>query len=198
MAMSKWFTIIYLIVEVLAFIALGEWIGYGWTVLLVAGLFIAGLAFAAIEFKRIYQKLLVTTSRTLTEYGEKAPEEALKRSAKGAGHFVADSAILLVGSWLIALPSVVSTVAGFLMVLPPIRLLVRKTASVGMLNWFRRMGDRSMLVVSQYGTRIGDSSTASDIRSFPKDRIVPPAPDNAWNEDDGNTAFGGKDTRDAN
>lgn len=228
--MSRWFTIFYLIIEIIAFIALGEWIGYGWAILLVLGLFIVGLAFAAFEFKRIYQQLLVSTSRTLTEYGEKAPEEALKRSAKGAGHFVADSAILLVGCWLIALPGVISTAIGFLMVLPPVRWLIRKTGSATVLNWFRRMGDQSMMVVTQYGTRpsspggpgssgfegflgfpgfpgasgaSGTSGasgasgrntapgTAEDIRNFPQDRIVPPAPDNAWDDDHGGRGSNG-------
>lgn len=201
--MSKWFTIIYLIAEIAAFIALGEWIGYGWTVLLVLGLFIVGLIFAAIEFKRIYQKLLLDTSRTLTEYGQKHPEEAIKRSAKGAGHFVADSAILLVGSWLIALPGVVTTVVGFLMVLPPTRWLIRKSGSVALLNGLRNFSDRSMMVVSQYGMTPGtpgagagagaggfsgfpgfsDGFPGADGKSFPQDKIVPPAPDNAWDDD---------------
>ncbi len=201
--MSKWFTIIYLIAEIAAFIALGEWIGYGWTVLLVLGLFIVGLVFAAIEFKRIYQKLLLDTSRTLTEYGQKHPEEAIKRSAKGAGHFVADSAILLVGSWLIALPGVVTTVVGFLMVLPPTRWLIRKSGSVALLNGLRNFSDRSMMVVSQYGMNpatpgagagagaggfsgfpgFSDGFPGADGKSFPQDKIVPPAPDNAWDDD---------------
>lgn len=200
--MSKWFTIIYLIAEIAAFIGLGEWIGYGWTVLLVIGLFVVGLMFAAFEFKRIYQKLLMDTSSTLTEYGEKHPEEAIKRSAKGAGSFVADSAILLVGSWLLALPGVVSTIVGFLMVLPPVRWLIRKTASATMLMSMRKLADRSMVIVSQYGVRPpgadggfqggfpggfqsgGQSGSRSDdFRNFPQDKIVPPAPDNTWDDD---------------
>lgn len=199
--MSKWFTIIYLIAEIAVFIALGEWIGYGWTILMVLGLFIVGLVFAAIEFKRIYQKLLLDTSRTLTEFGQKHPEEAIKRSAKGAGHFVADSAILLVGSWLIALPGVVSTVVGFLMVLPPTRWLIRKSGSVALLNRLRNFSDRSMMAVSQYGMNPGAPGAGAgaggssgfpgffggfpgaDGKSLPHDKIVPPAPDNAWDDD---------------
>lgn len=201
--MSRVLPIIYLAVEIAAFIALGRWIGFGWAVLVVAALFVLGVFFAAVEFKRIYQKWLRRTSATLTEYGQSDPQEALKRSAAGAGTFFVDSAILLVGSILLALPGVVTTFAGFLMVLPPVRWAIRKTGSASVLGWFHKQGSRSMTIVSQYGANgsaagaTGAAGTAggfpgfpnfSDFNSadFPRDRVVPPAPDNAWDDNHDN------------
>nr|WP_120492698.1 FxsA family protein [Corynebacterium lactis] len=188
--MSRLLPIIYLAVEIAAFIALGRWIGFGWAVLVVAALFVLGVVFAAVEFKRIYQKWLRDTSATLTQFGQSDPEEALKRSATGAGSFFVDSAILLVGSILLALPGVVTTFAGFLMVLPPVRWAIRKSGSATLLGWFQKQGTRSMTVVSQYGTSGAGMQGfpgfgGFDASSFPSDRVVPPAPDNAWDDQPG-------------
>ena len=171
--MSRLLPLIYLVVEIASFIALGRWIGYGWAVLLVMGLFLFGVVFAAFEFQRVYRRTLVDTSKTLTRFGGTDPERAIKRSAAGAGRFFLDSAILLVGSILLALPGVVSTVVGFITVLPPTRWLLRKIGPAWLLGWFQRQGDRGFAIVSRYGQGPSPFSRGS----------VPPAPDNTWDDE---------------
>ena len=209
--MSRFFLLFYLIIEIAAFIALGQWIGYGWTVLLIAGLLVFGAVFAAIEFRRVSQRALIDANDNLQQFAQTQPEEAVKRTAKSTGKFFADTAILLVGCILLALPGVVTTAVGFLMVLPPVRWLIRKTGSASVLGWFQKQGQRSMDVVTRYGMReypAGPDAPASpgapgSARGFgptsgfgptggsgqgfsPFDRnhpVVPPAPDNAWDDE---------------
>lgn len=183
--MSRFFLLLYLIVEIAAFIALGQWIGYGWTVLLVAGLLVFGAVFAAIEFRRVSQRALVDASDNLHQFADTQPEEAIKRTAKSTGKFFADTAILLVGCIMLALPGVVTTFVGFLMVLPPGRWLIRKTASASVLGWFQHQGQRSMDVVTQYGMRDLRTNANFGPGFDPSDRnhpVVPPAPDNEWGD----------------
>ena len=50
------FAATYLIVEVIAFILLGMWIGFGWALLAIIGLFVAGLTIASWQFRALTQR----------------------------------------------------------------------------------------------------------------------------------------------
>jgi UPF0716 protein FxsA len=102
--------LLYAIVELAVVVALASTIGFGWTVLLVVGTFLAGLVLAGSQVRRQLARL----QRGLND---PAP--------KGA---VTDGALVALGTVLVFIPGLVTTVAGLLMLLPPTRAAVRPLA----------------------------------------------------------------------
>ena len=84
-------------------------LGLGWTMLLLAVTFMAGMVLAASQLK-----------------GQLATARRARRDPHGA---VADGALVGLGSFLVFLPGVVSTAAGALMLAPPTRSAMRPLAT---------------------------------------------------------------------
>ena len=93
--------LIYALVELVAVVALVSTIGFGWTILLLLGTFVVGLAVAGSQIKRHIQRL---------RDGFDNPQGA-----------VADSALVALGGLLVVIPGLVSTALGLLLLLPPTR-----------------------------------------------------------------------------
>ena len=102
---------LYVIVELAVVVALASTIGFGWTVLLVVGTFLAGLVLAGSQVRRQLARL----QRGLND----------PAGPKGA---VTDGALVALGTVLVFIPGLVTTVAGLLMLLPPTRAAVRPLA----------------------------------------------------------------------
>ena len=100
--------LIYAVIELAVLVALASTIGFGWTVLLVAGTFVVGLALAGSQVRRHIQRL---QSGGLTA-----------ANAQGA---VTDSALVALGTVLVVVPGVASSVLGALLLLPPTRAAAR-------------------------------------------------------------------------
>lgn len=100
--------LIYAVIELAVLVALASTIGFGWTVLLVAGTFVVGLALAGSQVRRHIQRL---QSGGLTA-----------ANAQGA---VTDSALVALGTVLVVIPGVASSVLGALLLLPPTRAAAR-------------------------------------------------------------------------
>lgn len=112
--------LLYLLVEVAAAAALVWAIGFGWTVLVLLAAWVIGLAIAGAHIIRQVARLRAGGLRR---------ESALS-----------DSVFIALGTWLIIVPGLVSTVTGVLLVLPGTRAAVRPvltTAALGPLG--RRM-----------------------------------------------------------
>jgi UPF0716 protein FxsA len=103
MAMRLFLT--YLVVELAVIVALVSTIGFGWTVLLLLGTFIVGLALAGSQVKRHIRRLRA---------GFTTPQGA-----------VTDSALVALGTVLVFVPGLVTTAAGLLLLLPPTRAAAR-------------------------------------------------------------------------
>lgn len=103
--MPIYLVIPYFILEALAFWAVASWLGVGWALLALFAFFFFGLVFAAWEMMRISSRLL------------RGP-----RPGQEAGNL----ALTAGGAMLIVLPGFVSTLVGFLLVIPPTRAVVRK------------------------------------------------------------------------
>lgn len=99
--------LIYLIVELAVIVALVSTIGFGWTVLALTGTFLVGLALAGSQVKRHIRRL---------QSGFSA------RTAPGA---VTDSVLVALGTILVAIPGLASSVLGALLLLPPTRAAAR-------------------------------------------------------------------------
>lgn len=103
------YVLLYLVVEIVAFVALGSWIGFGATLLVVlAGSFL-GLLLARREGLRAAQAL----SRAA-------------RDRKIATSEVTDGMLVAAGGLLLFVPGLVTDLAGLLLVLPPTRALARR------------------------------------------------------------------------
>jgi UPF0716 protein FxsA len=104
----RWFLIyagIYAVVELAVVVALASTIGFGWTVLLLLGTFLLGLALAGSQVKRHVRRLVG---------GFDTPHGA-----------VADSVLVALGTVLVVVPGLVTTALGALLLLPATRVAAR-------------------------------------------------------------------------
>src|SRR5882724_10427560 len=99
--------LIYTVVELAVIVALTSTIGFGWTVLLLLGTFLVGLALAGSQVKRHIRRL---------QSGLTA------RTVQGAA---ADSVLVALGTVLVVIPGLASSVVGALLLLPPTRVAAR-------------------------------------------------------------------------
>jgi UPF0716 protein FxsA len=99
--------LIYTLVELAVIVALTSTIGFGWTVLLLLGTFVLGLALAGSQVKRHIRRLRsgLTASKM-----------------QGAA---ADSVLVALGTVLVVIPGLASSVLGALLLLPPTRAAAR-------------------------------------------------------------------------
>jgi UPF0716 protein FxsA len=96
---------LYVLVELAAVIALTYTIGFGWTVLLLLGTFVLGLAVAGSQATRQLQRL---------RSGLATPQGA-----------ATDGVLIALGSILTIVPGFVTSVLGLLLLLPPTRVVAR-------------------------------------------------------------------------
>jgi UPF0716 protein FxsA len=99
--------LLYAVIELAVLVALVSTIGFGWTVLLVAGTFLLGLALAGSQLRRHLQRL--RSGLTMAD-------------AQGA---VTDSALVALGTVLVVIPGLASSALGALLLLPPTRAVAR-------------------------------------------------------------------------
>jgi UPF0716 protein FxsA len=99
--------LLYAVVELGVLVALTATIGFGWTLLLLAATFLLGLALAGSQVRRHLQRLRSGLTAT---------------TAAGA---VTDSVLVALGTVLVVIPGLASTVLGALLLLPPTRALAR-------------------------------------------------------------------------
>ena len=93
--------LLYAVVELAVLVALASTIGFGWTVLLVAGVFLVGLVLAGSQVRRHIRRL---------QSGLTAA------NAQGA---VTDSVLVALGTVLVVIPGLASSALGALLLLPP-------------------------------------------------------------------------------
>jgi UPF0716 protein FxsA len=99
--------LIYTVVELAVIVALATTIGFGWTVLVLLGTFVVGLALAGSQVKRHIRRLQsgLTTA-----------------TVQGAA---TDSVLVALGTVLVVVPGLASSVLGALLLLPPTRAAAR-------------------------------------------------------------------------
>jgi UPF0716 protein FxsA len=99
--------LIYTVVELAVIVALASTIGFGWTVLALLGTFVLGLALAGSQVKRHMRRL---------QSGLTAA--TMQRAAT-------DSVLVALGTVLVVIPGLASSVVGALLLLPPTRAAAR-------------------------------------------------------------------------
>jgi UPF0716 protein FxsA len=103
------YVLLYLVVEIVALVALASWIGIGWTLLVLLVGSLLGLWLARREGVRAAEALATAL-----------------RERRLAHREVTDGLLVAVGGLLLFVPGLVTDVAGLLLVLPPTRALVRR------------------------------------------------------------------------
>jgi UPF0716 protein FxsA len=102
------FVLLYLVVEIVALVAMASWIGIGATLLVLLAGSLLGLWLARREGVRAAQALATAL-----------------RERRLAHREVTDGLLVAAGGLLLFVPGLVTDVAGLLLVLPPTRALVR-------------------------------------------------------------------------
>ncbi|WP_448855752.1 FxsA family protein [Corynebacterium camporealensis] len=126
----------YVFLETLAFFALAQWIGLGWTLALLFGAMLFGMAIASFEVRRIMNSR-VTRGKDGVYYMETA----------GAGKAAGNIGLTLAGGVMLSVPGLVTTVLGALLIFPPTRAVFRVLLTASL---FRK--------VEQFGTRMYEQS----------------------------------------
>ncbi len=102
------FFLLYVVIEIAVIVALTATIGFGWTLLALVGAFVLGIALAGSQLRRQLAQL--------------------QRGMTNPGAQVTDSALVALGSVLVFIPGLVTTIAGLLMLAPPTRSVMRPLA----------------------------------------------------------------------
>ncbi|KAB1503620.1 FxsA family protein [Corynebacterium sp. 320] len=121
----------YLIVEALAFYLVGKWIGFGWTVLLLVALFVVGMFLAAQQIRAIAVRALNCTEQP--------------------GKLTADAALSVVGALAVALPGLVTSVLGVLLLIPTTRAIARRIMGSAARAALARFGGSAFVTATRYG-----------------------------------------------
>ncbi|MBC2681535.1 FxsA family protein [Corynebacterium anserum] len=121
----------YFLIELIAFFLIGKWIGFGWALILLIALFIAGMAVSAWQLRALTERVATQTNHP--------------------GKLTADAALTVVGAFLVAVPGIVSTVCGLLLMLPPTRALTRKLIGASARRALANFGGSAFTTVTQYG-----------------------------------------------
>jgi UPF0716 protein FxsA len=129
--------LLYAVVEVAVIVALVSTVGLGWALLISLATFVLGLVLAGSQLKRQLQRLRSGLTAT---------------TAQGA---VTDSALVALGTVLVVVPGLASTVVGALLLLPPTRVAARPVVTA---LAARRLGRGMPIVVmgTSAGPRHGD------------------------------------------
>lgn len=99
--------LLYTVIELAVIVALASTIGFGWTVLLLLTTFVVGLALAGSQIKRHIRRLQAGLNAA---------------TVQGAA---ADSVLVALGTVLVVIPGLASSLLGALLLLPPTRAAAR-------------------------------------------------------------------------
>jgi UPF0716 protein FxsA len=128
------FPLIYLVVEIAVFILLGQWIGFGWAVLIALVTPFIGMPVAR---------------RALGAMRRRSPGQRSRSAQTDA--YVADIAVTMIAAALLVVPGIASFVVGLVLLIPPVRSLVG-----------HRVGKSLGLQVVSFGSRFSGGPTGGD------------------------------------
>lgn len=134
----------YVLVELAVLVGLTWAVGLGWTLLVLLATAVVGFAIAGSQARRQLMRL-----QEFRAY----PRGAYPRGANPRGA-VADSALIAMGTVLVFIPGLLSSLVGTLMLLPPTRSVIRPAAGV-LLNRGLLAPAGRVTVMSVGGTYLG-------------------------------------------
>lgn len=124
------FPLVYVVVELIAFIAFARFLGLGMALLSLFALFFLGMGLAWWQMRSLVRRVSAQQDHP--------------------GRLTADAALSVVGVVGVALPGLISTLAGILLLLPPTRAVARKLLGVSARRSLERLGGQSFVTVSRF------------------------------------------------
>jgi UPF0716 protein FxsA len=135
--------LLYVIVEVSALVALTSAVGIGWTIIAVAAAFVVGLILAGSQARRALGQL--------------------RRGVRSPGGAVADGALIALGTVAVVIPGLVSSAIGLLMLLPPIRAVLRPVLTLVAARQLSRRAPLITVIPAGYGAFQATQTGASTV-----------------------------------
>ncbi|MFA4084011.1 FxsA family protein [Mycobacteroides salmoniphilum] len=135
--------LLYVIVEVSALVALTSAVGIGWTIIAVAAAFVVGLMLAGSQARRAIDQL--------------------RRGVRSPGGAVADGALIALGTVAVVIPGLVSSAIGLLMLLPPIRAVLRPVLTLVAARQLSRRAPLITVIPAGYGAFQAGRTRASTV-----------------------------------
>lgn len=149
----------YLFLETIAFWAVAQWIGLGWTLVAFFATMLFGMTIASLEARRLMSSQVV-----------KGPDGTLQVKNENAGKTAGNVGLTLVGGLLLSLPGFVTTVIGALLIFPPTRAIFRTMATVSMFRSIENMGVKvyNASPMSKNSTSYGNFGGTGQGAGFPR------------------------------
>lgn len=124
----------YFVIEILAFTAVVMWLGIGWAIGLLFLAFFGGLVLAAVEMRRI----------------SRAAALAQKSGQGSAGAIAGNFGLTAAGAILVVMPGFVSSIIGLLLMIPPTRMLIRRTLAKRLRTTIENLGVKGFEAANGY------------------------------------------------
>lgn len=159
--MLRWLPFLLTILEIVVFVAVGRWIGFGWALLILIGSGVLGLTALRLVGLSTWRRLR---------------EQAIARNANAAAarDALAGVGVRILGAFLLIVPGFLSSAVGALLLIPPIgRLVSRKLpqAIVAGSLWRARDGRRAPDQTSGQDVVAGEVVDVDEVD--PPDRSAP-------------------------
>ncbi|BAU95835.1 phage T7 F exclusion suppressor FxsA [Corynebacterium suranareeae] len=150
----------YFIIEILAFIGVVMWLGFGWALGLLALFFIGGLLLAGVELRRISKSAAIHQAS-----GQGSP-----------GAIAGNVGLTAAGAILVAMPGFVSSIVGLLLIFAPTRALIRTMLAKRLRRAIENLGVRGFEAVNGYRTQASygnfGAAFGDTAQQHPKENIV--------------------------
>lgn len=147
-----------LIVEALVFWAVSSWLGFGWALLLMFALMVAGFVFGPVEMRRV---------------GALAANQKIS-----AGRLAGDYGLLSAGVILAGTPGIATSVLGLLLIFPPVRGLIRGVLAKKLMASVEDLGVRAF-----DATNAGRPGTNYGSFSDPEAEVIDESEISEWTRD---------------
>lgn len=136
--MRMLFVIAYIAIEIGAFVAMTHFLGFGWAVLITVGAVAAGLLLLRQQGRKVFAQLRRASRNEVDPRGP-----------------LTDTALLAGATMLMVIPGVVSTAAGLLLLIPPVRRALHPVVAAAGAKSFAASMDRAGLYASGIYVRGG-------------------------------------------
>ncbi len=144
---------LYLVVEIVAFVAVGSWLGVGWTLLLLLVGGVVGLWLTRREGGRAMQAIVAAVQDGRIAHTE-----------------LTDGLLIAAGGFFVLLPGFVSDLIGLALLLPPSRRLIRSRLVAAA---ERQVPDLRTARIRQGGPVVEGSVVDHSAGPMPDDRMLP-------------------------
>ncbi|AZG44438.1 FxsA family protein [Gordonia insulae] len=136
--MRMFYVLAYFALEIGAFVAMAHFLGIGWAVLITLGAVVAGFVLLQQQGRKVFAELRRASRNEVDPRGP-----------------LTDTALLALSSLLLVIPGIVSTLVGVVLLIPPVRRMMRPVVAAAGARRFAASMDRAGLYASGMYVRGG-------------------------------------------